>query len=335
MADYSSSLPRSRSHSHSSFFVNELELEDIQVLVLVKLSVGGEGATNAARHRRKGKIKQQRNVNMNLDGFHKALADLQGRCSTLLANLSRPQPKPSLSPLASPPWARIADGGRSGRPMTVEAIEERLEGIPVYALSNASEEFLLVSGPSSAKNLGLFCFNKDDAHTLLNQVSLIDPNARHGSKVFQLKVNGVAFRLIPEFSQVKNAIKILVIELYSNDYVMYVCALQEREKSGFASSGFSGVPVFQVILSAVESRSLILKSQNKRYRPLFFRKEDLENTLQSAAREQNKLNPSIRQGDIQVASLEDVIKEMKENSTSNWDDVVFIPPGFDVSDDSN
>ncbi|XP_020204061.1 protein TIC 22-like, chloroplastic [Cajanus cajan] len=255
---------------------------------------------------------------MNLDGFHKALADFQGHCSTLLGNLTRQQPIRSPFPFLnrSPPWARIAQGGRS-RPMTVEAIEERLEGIPVYALSNASEEFLLVSGSSSGKNLGLFCFNKDDAEALLNQVTLIDPHARHGSKVvpvalnkvFQLKVNGVAFRLIPEFSQVKNALK-------------------EREKSGFASSGFSGVPVFQ-------SRSLILKSQNKRYRPLFFRKEDLENTLQSAAREQNKLNPSIRQGDIQVASLEDVIKEMKENSTSNWDDVVFIPPGFDVSDDSN
>lgn len=32
--------------------------------------------------------------------------------------------------------------------------------------------------------------------------------------------------------------------------IMYARAIQEREKSGFASSGFSGVPVFQVLLSA-------------------------------------------------------------------------------------
>jgi len=32
--------------------------------------------------------------------------------------------------------------------------------------------------------------------------------------------------------------------------IMYACALQEREKSGSASSGFSGVPVFQVLLLA-------------------------------------------------------------------------------------
>jgi len=66
-----------------------------------------------------------------------------------------------------------------------------------------------------------------------------------------------------------------------------------------------------------------------------FSQEDLENTLKSAAREQNKLNPTMRKGDIQVqttmipfyvwpvvsedspwfifqvATLEDVIKEMK------------------------
>ena len=99
-----------------------------------------------------------------------------------------------------------------------------------------------------------------------------------------------------------------------------------REKSGSAANSFPGVPVFQ-------SKSLILKSQDKRYRPLFFRKEDLEKSLHRASSDQNQLNPTLRQGDIQVATLEDVIKQMKENSTSKWEDVVFIPPGFDVSTD--
>ncbi|XP_061363768.1 protein TIC 22-like, chloroplastic [Gastrolobium bilobum] len=264
---------------------------------------------------------------MNLENFQKAFQDLQRSCSTLLHNLTQQPFKAPHHGLGfptfkinrdgtSPPWARISQNGKP-RPMSVEAIEERLEGVPVYALSNAAEEFLLVSGASTGKNLGLFCFNKDDAETLLNQVTAIDPHMRQGSKVvpvalnkvFQLKVNGVAFRLIPEFSQVKNA-------------------LREREKSGLPSDDFSGVPVFQ-------SRSLILKSQDKRYRPLFFRKEDLENSLQRASSQQKKLNPALKQGDIQVATLEDVIKEMKGNSRSNWDDVIFIPPGFDVSTDPN
>ncbi|EEF43779.1 hypothetical protein RCOM_1307800 [Ricinus communis] len=80
-----------------------------------------------------------------------------------------------------------------------------------------------------------------------------------------------------------------------------------------------------------QSRSLVLKSENKSYRPVFFRKEDLEKSLLRASRQQKKLNPAFRQGDIQVAVFEEIIKSMKESSTSTWDDVVFIPPGFDVS----
>ncbi|KAL5053881.1 hypothetical protein RYX36_034563 [Vicia faba] len=222
---------------------------------------------------------------MNLDNFQKALSELQTRCNGLVQNLTTNLnrfPK-------SPPWARIAPI----RPLTAETIEQRLEGVPVYALSNAADEFMLVSGASTGRNLGLFCFNKEDAEALLHQVTAIDPLMPQGSKVvpvalnkvFQLKVNGVAFRLIPEFSQVKNA-------------------LQEREKSGIPSSDFFGVPVFQ-------SRSLILKNQTKRYRPLFFRKEDLENSIEKASGQLNRVKLSTGQGDIEVASLEDVIKEMK------------------------
>ncbi|KAJ0093972.1 hypothetical protein Patl1_26166 [Pistacia atlantica] len=83
------------------------------------------------------------------------------------------------------------------------------------------------------------------------------------------------------------------------------------------------------------SRSLVLRSQNKSYRPVFFRKEffqeDLEKSLHRASRQQNKLNPAFREGDIQVAVFEEIIKGMKESNNSTWNDVIFIPPGFDVS----
>lgn len=220
-------------------------------------------------------------------------------------------------------WARSASRfdsqiepiHRSNYGMSYEVIEERLAGVPVYALSNSSEEFVLVSGVNTGKSLGLFCFKKEDADALLEQMKLMDPGMRRGSKVvavalnkvFQLKVDGVAFRLIPEATQIKNA-------------------LQERKKGGLAEDDFSGVPVFQ-------SRSLILRSQDKRYRPVFFRKEDLETSLLRASSQQKQLNPVFRQGDIQVAVLEEIIKGMKDSSTSKWDDVVFIPPGFDVSTD--
>ncbi|KAH9679912.1 protein TIC 22-like [Citrus sinensis] len=192
----------------------------------------------------------------------------------------------------NPAWARISDNSSSSSPttqtnlisqlgnaMSAEAIEERLAGVPVYALSNCNEEFVLVSGAKTGKSLGLMCFKKEDAEALLHQMKSMDPAMRkEGSrvvpvplnKVFQLKVNGVAFRLIPESTQVKNA-------------------LREMEKAGFSDDAFAGVPVFQ---------------------------EDLEKSLRRASSDQNKLNPAFRMGDIQVAVFEEIIKGMK---CGNWD----------------
>ncbi|KAK3414652.1 hypothetical protein EUGRSUZ_L00633 [Eucalyptus grandis] len=287
--------------------------------------------------------------------LRRALAAAHGRCSSLLRDVSRlpgslasnlqsslcdlqDQARHALdagmsnfklaaSPAGalSPVFARVADVGNArlasaGGPkprglMSEEEIQERLAGVPVYALSNASEEFVLVSGISTRKALGLFCFKEEDAEVLLEQMKSMDPGMRGGSrvvpvalnKVFQLKVDGVAFRLIPELSQIKNAIQV-------------------RQTVGLSDEAFLGVPVFQ-------SRSLILKSQSRSYRPVFFRKEDLENSLLRASHQQNRLNPALRPGDIQVAVLEEIIKGMKEGSNSPWDDVVFIPPGFDVATD--
>ncbi|KAF7150884.1 hypothetical protein RHSIM_Rhsim02G0068800 [Rhododendron simsii] len=204
-------------------------------------------------------------------------------------------------------------GAGSALALGNEAVEERLTGVHVYALGNASEEFVLVSGVSTGKSIGLFCFKEKDAEALLDQMKSMDPAMRRGSKVvavplnkvLQLKLEGVAFRLIPELSQIVNALK-------------------ERQKAGFADESFPGVPVFQ-------SENLILRSQDKKYRPVFFRKEDLENSLSRASRQQKQLNPAFREGNIQVAVLEDIIQGMKDNTSSTWDDVVFIPPGFDVS----
>lgn len=75
--------------------------------------------------------------------------------------------------------------------MSTEDIEERLAGVPVYALSNSSEEFVLVSGVNTGKNLGLFCLNEADAQALLQQMQSMDPSMRKGSQVVAVALNKV------------------------------------------------------------------------------------------------------------------------------------------------
>ncbi|GJN24953.1 hypothetical protein PR202_gb12732 [Eleusine coracana subsp. coracana] len=231
---------------------------------------------------------------------------VQAHLTSFLSSLPRALPAP-------PPWARIAPptsvqtraqtSPASGLPPS--EIEERLAGVPVYALANAAHEFVLVSstraGPERGESstpspaLGLLCFRKEDADALLAQM---EGDMRAGSsvvsvalnKVIQLKSDGVAFRFLPDSSQVANAIKVTIFLL--EDEGLYV------------RQGFPGVPIFQ---------------------------EDLDKSLHRTSRDQQKPNPAVRVGDTQVSSLEDIIKSMKDSSSSNWDEVVFIPPGFDLA----
>ncbi|KAK4483352.1 hypothetical protein RD792_010538 [Penstemon davidsonii] len=266
--------------------------------------------------------------------FHQAITSFQTHFSNFFDNL------PKKNPLKNPPFfAKISNDNNTvikppisssysksnsnsngslddvNYAMSEEEIEERLAGVPVYALSNGSREFVLVSGTNTGKNLGLFCFSEADADTLLKQMKSVDPSMSSDSqvvpvalsKIFQLKVDGVALRLVPEVSQIKNALK------------------ERKRTTGVELESFPGVPVFQ-------SRSLILRSQNKRYRPVFFRKEDLEKSLSRASIDQKQLNPRLR-GDIQVEFSSSLPEHNLDSHSSLWDDVVFVPPGFDVSTD--
>ncbi|KAG6530152.1 hypothetical protein ZIOFF_012374 [Zingiber officinale] len=285
--------------------------------------------------------------------LHSAVQTLADRArQSLLHGLASP------SPSSPGPWASISlpeDAPARDKTLSMDAIQERLAGVPVYALSNAEEDFVLVSGVRSGKNLGLFCFKEEDAEALLEQMRSMNVDMRQGAKVvpvalnkvFQLKVDGVALRFLPDSSQIANAIKVKEYEGHPVYDFPGVPIFQIYVLSGvpiFQIYVLSGVPIFLLSLDDIdnfipcsdnmESRSLVLKSQDKKYRPAFFRKEDLDDSLRRASRQQRRLNPALRKGDIEVSVLEDIIAAMKENS-SKWDDIVFIPPGFNVAVDPN
>lgn len=72
------------------------------------------------------------------------------------------------------------------------SIAARLEGIPVYALSNGQGEIVLVSAPDAGKSLGLFCFKKEDAEAILQEMRGMDKEMRQeGSRVVPVALNKV------------------------------------------------------------------------------------------------------------------------------------------------
>ncbi|KMZ59478.1 Tic22-like family protein [Zostera marina] len=189
-------------------------------------------------------------------------------------------------------------------------ISKTLVGTSVYTVANMNNEFVLISDPNddNLKSLGLLYFRQEDARTLLAQVQSKKKNSGVGrgarvvpislDQVYMLKVEGIAFRFLPDPLQIKNA-----LELKS-------------------SSGFDGVPIFQ-------SEHLVVNKKNRRYCPVYFQKEDIDRDLKRMPR---KSRGSASQT-ITVGSLEDILKKMEMNDLdSGWDDLIFIPPGRSSSE---
>lgn len=231
----------------------------------------------------------------------------------LSSQVKRSQERPLYACLSSSNMNHGKEGKRLfDVALSTEEISQKLDGIPVYAVCNNSSEFVLVSDSSNQKSLGIFCFRRSDAEALLQQVKAREPLAGQGAKVvavslnkvYKLHAEGIAFRFLPDPQQVKNALQVSG-------------HIEEKGRS------FDGVPVFQ-------SNNLIVRSNDTRFCPIFFCKEDLDQALQRASKVQQKVNPSLQLNtDVQVGSFEHVLKRMEGVvHEEGWGDVVFIPPGM-------
>ena len=118
-------------------------------------------------------------------GLCSALRNLEKQAKQGLESSSKLLKGATKSP--KPLWARISSNNSPCCSLSIEEIEERLAGVPVYALRNPRDEFVLVS--SGSKSLGLFCFKEEDVNTLLEQMKIMEP---HGaSKVVAVALNKV------------------------------------------------------------------------------------------------------------------------------------------------
>uniref|UniRef100_A0A6M2EIP5 Protein TIC 22, chloroplastic n=1 Tax=Populus davidiana TaxID=266767 RepID=A0A6M2EIP5_9ROSI len=244
--------------------------------------------------------------------IHHHCLRLGAEFSTRISDTTRFQagnlPPPRRLRLApSPPFASVSQPKQTAATANLNSdhVAKTLAGTAVYTVSNSNNEFVLISDPNGAKSIGLLCFRQEDAEAFLAQVRLRRRELRSQAKVvpitldqvYMLKVEGIAFRFLPDPVQIKNALELKAVDI---------------------RSGFDGVPVFQ-------SDLLVVKKKNKRYCPIYFQKEDIEKELSKVSKASR--GPSLSQH-IMVGSLEDVLKKMEiSEKKSGWEDLIFIPPG--------
>ncbi|XP_024040644.1 protein TIC 22, chloroplastic isoform X2 [Citrus clementina] len=172
-------------------------------------------------------------------------SELSSRLDDTKRTLSRRLQRP---PLSVPPFAFLSQPKQAlAATLSSDFVSKTLAGTAVYTVSNSSNEFVLISDPNGAKSIGLLCFRQEDAEAFLAQVRLRRKELRSAAKVvpitldqvYMLKVEGIAFRFLPDPAQIRNALEM---------------------KAADVRTGFDGVPVFQI---PIPQASLIFNSSEK------------------------------------------------------------------------
>ncbi|BBG95249.1 Tic22-like family protein [Prunus dulcis] len=242
-----------------------------------------------------------------------------------------------LAPVA-PPFAWLSQNNHAlAATISSDHVAKSLAGTAVYTVSNSNNEFVLISDPNEAKSIGLLCFRHEDAEAFLAQVRS-RRELRSAAKVvpitldqvYMLKVEGIAFRFLPDPVQIRNALEFKSADRSAFDGVpvfqaaeLYIVVL----KSSAIFGHYLGDP--HAVELIVMSDLLVMKKKNKRYCPIYFTKEDIEKELSKVSRVSR--GPGVSQH-IMVGSLEDVLRKMElSEKNSGWEDLIFIPPGKSYS----
>ncbi|KAL8030663.1 hypothetical protein ABFX02_14G299800 [Erythranthe guttata] len=186
-------------------------------------------------------------------------------------------------------------------------IKKLLKEIPVYRMTYSNPYHHGLYAPltpcTMERGANFYFFTERDAQSWVDRVECgtyyqtVKVSLFEIIKAEEVDLSKMFTRVVPELSEVSNAIK-------------------ERNKAGFHCDSFSGVPIFQS--DALKTRD---DGSPNNPSPAFFRKADLEKALL------DKKRSNIEAELIQVTALEDIIQEMKDCSTSKWNNVALIPPG--------
>ncbi|KAL8030657.1 hypothetical protein ABFX02_14G299400 [Erythranthe guttata] len=185
-----------------------------------------------------------------------------------------------------------------------EEIKKRMPAVPVYKVSNYTQGDVSTVSTFSDTQAKFYFITRPDARDYL-RLTGHDPTVFKVidtplSDVVDFEGYGVPIRLVPDLSQVKNAIQVR----------------KNRQNKHIASPDddtFSGVPIFWCDTLTINSGK-----EPYLYHPAFLRKEDLDKAL-------DKIQGP--RGVVKVDSLEHMINEMKDSLTSKWNDKVIVAPG--------
>lgn len=151
-------------------------VEERRVVVVERVENIGKRGRGAGREVEGAQLDWEKKLWMRLSGFGAQVQRTMGEVPEAVVRVVRSQGAASRPLMVALSLGLPVQGeGLEGKhvfdiSMSAEQVAKRLDGVPVYTVSNSSNEFVLVSDLNTSKSLGIFCFREADAEALLSQV---------------------------------------------------------------------------------------------------------------------------------------------------------------------
>jgi hypothetical protein len=224
-----------------------------------------------------------------------------------------------LSPIVVSPIANL-----TAEAATEEEVFEKLEGIPVFTITDAQGTPILGSlnqNPADAdRQLLLFFLNPDDATALVNQIKTSNPTVGNQARVIVRSMND-AYKVIQDNQDQAIAFQIVPSQ------TSLASARQILTQQGQAADQLPNVPVFFATggEDGQDGGLLTLDQDGQQIVPFFFEQKDLEGLIARARQQQ----PDVASGTkIQVTSLFQVLDSMiadQDAQTRDTERFTFVP----------
>ncbi|MGG6293316.1 Tic22 family protein [Leptolyngbya sp. AN02str] len=203
--------------------------------------------------------------------------------------------------------------------LTQEQVIERLQPVPVFAITNTEGVPLLgsVGEGEQAVSVANVFISRGDAEAFLTQ--LREDNAQLASSVRITPVSlAEIYELATDESQSAQAIRFAIVP--TEEEVQGAVNLLQQQGQG---EGFQGVPLFYAESTDSEGGYLTVQQGDRQVIPMYFDQEDLEALLTRVSESEPDLASTMR---VQVTSLEGVIQLMQEGDEPELNSILLVPP---------
>lgn len=214
----------------------------------------------------------------------------------------------------------ISIGAQRAFALTDEQVMQRLQSVPVFALTRGDESLLLITPDTeeeaAAPTMTIF-LSHENAENFLRYLKENDPESTEDASILLLSLADV-YQIAQESGSAGDPLQLAFVPM--EDQVQIARTIIQQ--NGDNAEQFQGVPVFYPV-SETDGSLLTRRQGEQEVIPMFLEQEQLQSWLSQIEQNQPDLVDDVK---IQVGSLENLIRNLQASEQAELNQIYIVPP---------